>query len=211
MIRMRKAAKKKRSKSRVDARGPGTGASPQQNDEVLLRLRGRIASAIQANHPKLAEGLSSIRFAIGTFVPSEILKQFEVSDYPFIGARYVSLYDGHVYIVAGTCDIGKQVLAYRLGFLQSIFGTKGGIAVGITEEAWMNGVMIMFSLNHAGFSFTEGGRIDGVDDEKFTRRSYPLKKLRAWGVFWRRMVFGSPGAMDLRSPDEAHEHKQDMI
>lgn len=173
------------------------------DDKILLRLRARIAAAIQAHHPELAEGLSGIQFAIGTFAPSEIMKRFVISDYPFVGARYVSLYDGHVYIVAGTCNDGNELLAYRMGFFQSVVGSKGGIGVSLTEDAWINGVMIMYSLNHAGFSW-KNGEIAGVDDEKVTRRSFPLKKLRAWLAFLRRMVLGSPGALDLRRPEEAH-------
>jgi len=176
------------------------------DDEVLLHLRARIAAAIQANHPELGEKLSGIQFAIGTFAPSEIMKRFVVSDYPFIGARYVSLFDGHVYIVAGTCKEGREVMAYRLGFLQSVFSSKGGIAVAITEDAWMERVMILYSLNHAAFSW-KGKEIAGVNDEKVTRRSYPLKKLRAWLAFLRQMVMGSPGALDLRKPEEAHKNK----
>lgn len=198
-----------RVKREGKGKGKGGMKAPRPDDKVLLSLRARIAAAIGAHHPELAENLSGMQFAIGTFAPSEIMKRFVISDYPFIGARYVSLYDGHVYIVAGTCNEGNEVLAYRLGFFQSVFGSKGGMAVSLTEDAWMNGVMIMYSLNYATFSW-KGGEIAGVNDEQVTRRSYPVKKCRAWLAFLRRLVFGSPGAMDIRSPNEAHAGKEEV-
>jgi len=150
-------------------------------------LRKRIAEALRADGLEVAE-VSQLELAIGTFVPSNVVKGFKISDYPFIHARYVSCRDGHVYVVAGATDSGDQILAYRIGFLTSIFTTKGGAAVGITEDGWMNSDMILFSLQHAHFEM-EGGQIEGVNGDRFTRRAYPIKKVRAYGEFLKRYFF----------------------
>ena len=156
---------------------------------IFLLLRARIAEALRADGLKVRPNLSSLALAIGTFAPSEIMEGFPISDYPFIGARYVSLRDGHVYIVAGPTDDGLQVMAYRLGWWRSNLSVRGGIAVGITEDAWMDSVMVMFSLTHAGFQLSGVGELAGVFDDAATRRSYPVKKLHAYlAHLWRREV-----------------------
>lgn len=150
-------------------------------------LRKRIAEELRQDGLDVQQ-VSQLELAIGTFVPSEVVKGFKISDYPFIGARYVSQRDGHVYIVAGATDDGSQVMAYRLGFLQSVLTTKGGMAVGISEDGWMDSVMILYSLQHAHFDMRRG-TIQGVNDERVTRRTYPAKKLK---VYWRflKKMFG---------------------
>lgn len=166
-------------------------ASP---DTIFLLLRKRIAEALRADGIEVNTGVSSLQLAIGTFAPSEILKRFQVSDFPFIGCRYVSVRDGHVYIVAGATEGGDQVMAYRLGFLRSAITHRGGIAVGITEDAWMKSLMVMFSLNHASFMQDELGQLTDINDEQPTRRSYPLKKLKAYwaSVKYRLGMGGGP-------------------
>lgn len=157
--------------------------------DIFLMLRKRIAEALREDGIEVNEGASQLELAIGTFAPSEVLKRFQISDFPFIGSRYMSIRDGHVYIVYGATDKGDQVMAYRLGFMRSIFTHRGGMAVAITEDAWMDSRMVMFSLNHASFQFGADGTLDGVDDEAPTRRSYPIKKLKAyWESLKRRFV-----------------------
>lgn len=162
-------------------------------DMVLMRLRGRIAEELKRDGLVVKE-VSQLELAIGTFVPSEVVEGFVVSDYPFIESRYISLRDGHVYFVAGTVEGGGEILAYRLGFWHSIFTTKGGIAVSISEDGWMDSLMILFSLQHAHFDM-QGGVIDSVDDSKVTRRAYPGKKfkvyrqfaMRPWRTLWQKI------------------------
>lgn len=157
-----------------------------QSADIFLLLRKRIAEALREDGIEVNSGVSSLQLAIGTFAPSEVLKRFQVSDFPFIGSRYVSVRDGHVYIVAGATDEGDQVLAYRIGFFRSMFTHRGGIAVGISEDGWMGSCMVMFSLNHANFDWNRAGELVGIDDEAPTRRSYPIKKLKAYLECWRR-------------------------
>lgn len=154
--------------------------------DIFLLLRKRIAEALREDGIEVNEGVSSLQLAIGTFAPSEVLKRFQVSDFPFIGSRYVSVRDGHVYIVAGATDDGDQVMAYRLGFIRSIFTHRGGMAVGISEDGWMKSGMVMYSLNHATFQRGADGELAGIDDETPTRRAYPLKKLKAYLESWKR-------------------------
>lgn len=155
--------------------------------DIFLLLRKRIAEALRADGIEVNTGVSSLQLAIGTFAPSEVLKGFQVSDFPFIGSRYVSIDDGHVYIVAGATDAGDQVMAYRLGFFRSIFTHRGGMAVGVTEDAWMRSCMVMFSLNHASFGWKDG-ELAGVNDEEPTRRSFPVKKMKAYLESWKRRL-----------------------
>lgn len=147
---------------------------------IFNLLRKRIAEELKVDGLDVKQ-VSQLELAIGTFVPSEVVKGFRISDYPFIGARYVSLRDGHVYIVAGATDDGLQIMAYRLGFLQSALTLKGGQAVGITEDGWMDSGMILYSLEHAHFAM-KAGVIQGVDESRVTRRTYPIKK---WKVYWQ--------------------------
>lgn len=156
--------------------------------DIFLLLRKRIAEALREDGIEVNEGVSSLQLAIGTFAPSEVLKRFQVSDFPFIGSRYVSVHDGHVYIVAGATDEGDQVLAYRQGFIRSMFTHRGGMAVGISEDGWMESGMVMFSLNHASFERNMVGELTGIDDESPTRRTYPVKKLKAYLESWKRKL-----------------------
>jgi len=152
--------------------------------DVFSIIRGRIAQALQLEGLRVRPS-SQLELAIGTFAPSSILEDFVVSDYPFPGSRYVSVRDGHVYIVVGPTDDGTQVMAYRLGFLHSIFSLKGGDAVGLTPDGWMDSVMVMFSMSHASWSVAEGV-IENVDANHLVRRSYFFKKARAFGAHLRR-------------------------
>lgn len=154
--------------------------------DIFLVLRKRIAESLRADGIEVQENVSPLALAIGTFAPSEVLKGFVVSDFPFIGSRYVSIRDGHVYIVAGATDDGGEVMAYRLSFFRSIFTHRGGIAVGVSEDGWMKSGMVMFSLNHASFDQNRVGELIGIDDERATRRSYPIKKLKAYMESWKR-------------------------
>lgn len=161
---------------------------------VFLRIRCRIAEALRADGIEVREDASPLELTIGTFAPSSILKRFQVSDFPFIGSRYLSVRDGHVYVVAGTTDDGSQVMAYRLGFFRSAMTTRGGIAVGITEEAWLESCMVMFSLQHASFEMSAKGELLDIYDEAPTRRTYPVKKTKAFLAYLTRAIgLGSAG------------------
>lgn len=172
----------------VESVGRGVG-----EPDAFLRIRSRIAEALRADGIEVRDDVSPLELAIGTFAPSSILKRFQVSDFPFIGSRYLSVRDGHVYIVAGTTDDGSQVMAYRLGFFRSALTTRGGLAVGITEEAWLDSCMVMFSLQHAGFEMSAKGELLDVYDEALTRRTYPIKKVKAFLAYLIRAVgLGNP-------------------
>jgi len=147
-----------------------------QKTRIFDEIRVELGKALQRPNLRVRAG-SSMELAIGTFAPSEIVDGFEMSDYPFIGARYVSVRDGHVYIVVGATDDGGSIKAYRLHFVQSIFTNTGGIAVGLTCEGWMDSVMVMYSLTNAHFEM-KGGEIQGVSDTVTDRRTYPIKKTR---------------------------------
>lgn len=163
---------------------------------VFDLLRKRIAEELQK--PGLeVKPASQLELAIGTFAPSEMVKGFTISDYPFIGSRYLSVRDGHVYIVAGTTDDGRQVMAYRMGFLQSVLTSQGGLAVGISEDGWMDSVMIMYTLYHASFVMKKGV-LEDVNDELSSRRTFPIKKCRAYWAFLRRS-FPALNAMAVRT------------
>lgn len=161
----------------MKARNRAFRRSPEgQKTRIFDEIRVEIGKALQRPNLKVRAG-SSMELAIGTFAPSEIIDGFEMSDYPFIGARYVSVRDGHVYIVAGATDDGGSIKAYRLHFVRSIFTNTGGIAVGLTCQGWMDSVMVMYSLTNAHFEM-EGGEIQGVSDTVTDRRAYPIKKTR---------------------------------
>lgn len=175
--------------------------------DIFLLLRKRIAEALREDGIEVNEGVSSLQLAIGTFAPSEVLKRFQVSDFPFIGSRYVSVRDGHVYIVAGATEEGDQVLAYRQGFIRSMFTHRGGMAVAISEDGWMSSCMVMFSLNHASFERNAVGELTSIDDEVTTRRTYPIKKLKAYLESWKTRIrdWGEPVK---RGSDPKQRHSQ---
>ena len=141
-------------------------------------IRARIAERLQAPGLKVAR-VSQLELSAGTFAPSWILNGARISDYPFVEGRYVSLADGHVYIVYGGMTDREAVLAYRLGFWRSIFTTRGGDAVAIREDGWLDAVMHVYSLNHASFQLS-GGMIDEIDGERTTRRAYLDRKAQAY-------------------------------
>lgn len=156
-------------------------ATDQGEDLIFAILRGQIAEALQSPDLNIKQA-SSLELAIGTFAPSELMEEFVISDYPFIGSRYISKLDGFVYIVAGATDDGMSILAYRLGFIQSAITHRGGDAVAITADAWMKGTMILYMLYHASFEMN-GGEINSVNQDLSIRRSYPIKKARVFKEF----------------------------
>ena len=103
----------------------------------------------------------------------------------------MSARDGHVYRVKGATESGREILAYRQGFLTSLFTARGGIAVGITADGWMDSVMIMFSQTHMQFDMKEGV-LEGINDSRTTRRAYPLKRVGTFIEFLRRRVVTWP-------------------
>lgn len=154
---------------------------------VFDMIRKMIAQELQ--RPDLqVRAASQLELAISTFAPSTLVKGFRVTDYPFIGARYMSVEDGHAYIVAGTTDDGLQVMAYRLGFLRSMVTTRGGIAVGITAEAWMRSKMNMYSLHHASMQMIDG-TVENINSELTTRRTFPGQKWAAYREYLKRHRF----------------------
>lgn len=145
---------------------------------VFNVIRARVGELLQAPDLQVAR-VSQLELAIGTFAPSWILKGARISDYPFVEGRYVSLTDGHVYMVHGGMHDREAVLAYRLGFWRSCFTHRGGEAVALTAEGWLAHVMHVYSLNHASFQI-DGGAIDHIDGERTTRRAYPGRKFHAY-------------------------------
>jgi hypothetical protein len=170
----------------------------QNKDEIFMRIRKRMAERLADPGLKGREHVSPLEAAIGTFAPSEYLAGFVMSDYPFIGSRYLSVVDGHVYIVAGATDDGQQVMAYRLGFVQSNFTHRGGIAVGITEDAWMDSLMIMFSLEHAAFNMV-AGQLEEINSEYTSRRTFPIKKAKAFFAYLKKEYFSQLSWPGMRS------------
>lgn len=158
----------------------------QEKNLIFAILRGQIAEALQSPDLKIKQA-SSLELAIGTFAPSELMEEFVISDYPFIGSRYISKLDGCVYIVAGATDDGMSILAYRLGFIQSTITHRGGDAVAITADAWMKGIMILYMLYHASFEM-DNGEIKSVNQDVSIRRSYPIKKTRVFKKFIQAKV-----------------------
>ena len=170
-----------------DYNGPMGGRVHHDKDRIFRQLRQRIAEELKADGLDV-KPVSQLELAIGTFVPSEIVAGFGISDYPFIGARYVSIRDSHIYIVAGSTDDGSEVLAYRLGYLQSTLSVRGGHAVGISADGWMQSRMILYSLQHAHFGMADGV-IQSVNDEQITRRTFPEKKWSAYKHSIKKRLF----------------------
>jgi len=168
------------------------------NGKVFERIRIGIAQQLEkCRDLDMRKVGSSLEYAIGTFAPSEMMKEFHVSDYPFIGSRYVSVLDGHVYIVAGSTDKDHLVLAYRQGFFHSCITHRTGLAVGITSEAWLAGVMILYSLDHAAMSMNAKRELVRINAEKTARRVFPLKKLRAYACYLKaRLGLNRPAPAD---------------
>ncbi|KVV07421.1 hypothetical protein [Burkholderia ubonensis] len=159
-------------------------STPTDKNRVFDQIRKRIGEELQRSDLRVRPA-SQLELAISTFAPSQVLIGFEVSDYPFLDARYVSVRDGHVYIVKGSTDDGEEIVAYRLNFVQSIMTTRGGIAVSITPDGWMDSTMVMFSLTHERFEM-KGGVLEGINDQSLERRSYPIKKAHAYWAHWMR-------------------------
>ncbi|WP_334043598.1 hypothetical protein [Burkholderia ambifaria] len=159
-------------------------STPNDRNRVFDHIRKRIGEELQRPDLRVRPS-SQLELAISTFAPSQVLIGFEVSDYPFFDARYVSVRDGHVYIVKGSTDDGEQIVAYRLNFIQSIMTTQGGIGVAITPDGWMESTMVMYSLTHEHFEM-KGGVLQGINDQMLERRSYPFKKAHAYWAYWMR-------------------------
>lgn len=164
--------------------------SSQDKAPIFATLRKRIGEALQDPSLEVRQ-VSQLELAIGTFAPSSVVKGYRLSDYPFPSCRYVSARDGHVYRVKGATESGREILAYRQGFLTSLFTARGGIAVGITADGWMDSVMIMFSQTHMQFDMKEGV-LEGINDSRTTRRAYPLKRVGTFIEFLRRRVVTWP-------------------
>ncbi|ODP35098.1 hypothetical protein A9762_12100 [Pandoraea sp. ISTKB] len=145
---------------------------------VFNEIRARIGVALSDPDLKVRPA-SQLELAISTFAPSHVVKGLKFSDYPFIGARYVSVRDGHVYVVAGATRGGREIEAYRMPFAASMFTMSGGFAVAITTDAWMDSRMIVYSLTHERLVMRDG-EFERIDEDKLTRRSYPVKKLKAY-------------------------------
>jgi hypothetical protein len=163
---------------------------PADQAPISIRLRKLIAEALQQPGLKVRQ-VSQLELAIGTFAPSTVVKGYVVSDYPFPMCRYVSAADGHVYHVKGPTDDGEEIIAYRQGFLTSLFSSRGGIGVSINDEGWMGARMIMYSLSHMHFDM-KGGVLNGINDEWTVRRSYPGKRFGAYVEFLRRQIVRWP-------------------
>ncbi|MDM8356615.1 hypothetical protein [Pandoraea communis] len=145
---------------------------------VFNEIRARIGVALSDPGLKVRPA-SQLELAISTFAPSHVVKGLKFSDYPFIGARYVSVRDGHVYVVAGATRGGQEIEAYRMPFAASMFTMSGGFAVAITAEGWMASRMIVYSLTHERLVM-QGGEFERIDEKTLTRRSYPAKKMKAY-------------------------------
>jgi hypothetical protein len=170
-------------------------ADKKPSGKVFDRIRLGIAEELQkCRDSDMRKVASSLEYAIGTFAPSEMMKDFRISDYPFIGSRYLSVRDGHVYIVAGTTSKDQKVMAYRQGFLTSCLTHRGGMAVGITSEAWLAGTMILFSLSHAAMAINSQGELAQVSAELQTRRAFPGKKFRAFRCYLKARFFPRPNS-----------------
>ena len=158
--------------------------------EVFQRLRGMIAEALQADGIEVKPVGSNLELAISTFCPSFVTKHFVVSDFPFVASRYLSVEDGHLYTVFDATDDGQSVVALR----RSVWSALGswvfrlrvrGMAVALTDEAWIRSKMIMYSINSVGMEFDERGSLGQVNGEISVRRAYPLKLSRAYFSFVR--------------------------
>jgi hypothetical protein len=171
------------------------GRVPADKAPIFINLRKAIGEALQQPGLKMRK-VSHLEMAIGALAPSTIVKGNVISDYPFPMCRYVSARDGHVYHVKGATEDGEQIEAYRQGFLTSLFTSRGGIAVGISEEGWMGSVMIMYSLTHAHFEMDKGV-LQGVRDELTTHRVYPIKRFGVYLTFLRRRIATWPVVQNL--------------
>ncbi|CAG9183678.1 hypothetical protein [Cupriavidus pampae] len=144
---------------------------------VFTEIRGKIGEQLQ--DPALqVRRLSNEELAIGTFVPSWIVNDCRISDYPFIGARYVSRVTGEVFIVEGSHPEQPLLICREVGFLRSFFD-NGVRRVAISVEGWLENVMHVYSTNqiHLGM---QGGELAELNGELTVRRSYPGLKFRAY-------------------------------
>lgn len=146
---------------------------------VFARIRMEIAKALESEGVELREDISTLEMTIGTLSPTHILKQWTVSDYPFIGARYLSVEDGHEYRVYAATKEGEGLVCYRQSFLLSLLSSYHGIAVSLSVDAWLRSTMVLVSLDHAGFKW-DGDRLAALEGD--VRRSYPGRKVKAWGL-----------------------------
>ncbi|WP_454727840.1 MULTISPECIES: hypothetical protein [Cupriavidus] len=144
---------------------------------VFHEIRAKIAERLQA--PDLTvQRVSPEELAIGTFVPSWLTEGARISDYPFIGARYVSLVTGEVFIVVGSHPDEKAVIAREVGFWRS-FLHDGQRVVAISVNGWLDNVMHVYSTNQISFGM-QGNELAHIDGEVITRRSYPGRKFTAY-------------------------------
>lgn len=147
---------------------------------VFDEIRAKIAQRLQ--DPKLrVRTQSRLELAIGTFAPSWLLDGERISDYAFIGARYVSLVTGEVFIVVQSDPDRKAIIAREVGFWRS-FLHDGNRVVSISVDGWLGNVMHLYSTN--GISFTmQHGEIAHMNGEVVTRRTYVDQKCRAYGRY----------------------------
>lgn len=161
-------AREPRTKPKID---------PQR---VFDEIRAKIAQRLQEPTLRLRTH-SRLEMAIGTFAPSWLLDGERISDYAFIGARYVSLVTGEVFIVVQSDPERKAIIAREVGFWRS-FLHDGNRVVSISVDGWLDNVMHLYSTNGISFAMHEG-EIVHMNGEVVTRRSYVDQKLRAYGRY----------------------------
>ncbi|WP_432263050.1 hypothetical protein [Cupriavidus sp. TMH.W2] len=147
---------------------------------VFDEIRAKIAQRLQEPTLRLRSH-SQLEMAIGTFAPSWLLDGERISDYAFIGARYVSLVTGEVFIVVQSDPDRKAIIAREVGFWRS-FLHDGNRVVSISVDGWLDNVMHLYSTNGISFAMHEG-EIVHMNGEVVTRRSYVDQKLRAYGRY----------------------------
>lgn len=123
---------------------------------VYEEIHALIAEALSELNGQGYNPLDLVDLNTAAFAPSRLTNGFRVSDYPFPGARYLSVVDGHCYHVVGLTPDKSSVLAYRFGVRGQWIGRKTGIAVAISPEGWIHARLVLYQINTVGMKLERG-------------------------------------------------------
>lgn len=123
---------------------------------VYEEIHSLIAEALSRLSGQGYNPLDLVDLNTAAFAPSRLTNGFKVSDYPFPGARYLSVVDGHCYHVVGLTPDKSSVLAYRFGVRGQWIGRRTGMAVAISPEGWVGARLVLYQINTVGMKLERG-------------------------------------------------------
>lgn len=123
---------------------------------VYEEIHSLIAEALSKLSGQGYSPLDLVDLNTAAFAPSRLTNGFLVSDFPFPGARYFSIVDGHCYHIVGLTPDKSAVLAYRFSVRGQWIGRRTGIAVSISPEGWVAARLVLYQINTVGMKLERG-------------------------------------------------------